>query len=79
MILSTLLRDVLDRVVTMQASDRSLEPGATLESLRQADGRPGYAMGLRHGVVGQGSTTTTRSSPCSPAPGMTAGSASRTG
>jgi sugar phosphate isomerase/epimerase len=49
-----LLRDVLDRVVTMQASDRSLEPGTTLESLRQADGRAGYAKGLRHGVVGQG-------------------------
>jgi sugar phosphate isomerase/epimerase len=49
-----LLRDVLDRVVTMQASDRSLEPGTTLESLREADGTLGYAKGLRHGVVGQG-------------------------
>jgi sugar phosphate isomerase/epimerase len=49
-----LLRRVLDRVVTMQASDRSLEPGTTLESLRAADGGPGYAAGLKHGVVGQG-------------------------
>jgi sugar phosphate isomerase/epimerase len=49
-----LLREVLDRVVTMQASDRYLEPGTTLESLRQADGTLGYARGLRHGVVGRG-------------------------
>jgi sugar phosphate isomerase/epimerase len=49
-----LLREVLDRVVTMQASDRSLEPGTTLDDLRQADGTLGYAKGLRHGVVGQG-------------------------
>jgi sugar phosphate isomerase/epimerase len=49
-----LLRDVLDRVVTMQASDRSLAPGTTLDDLRQADGTLGYAQGLRHGVVGQG-------------------------
>jgi sugar phosphate isomerase/epimerase len=49
-----LLRLVLDRVVTMQASDRYLEPGTTLESLDVADGGPGYAAGLKHGVVGQG-------------------------
>jgi sugar phosphate isomerase/epimerase len=48
------LREVLDRVVTMQASDRYLEPGTTLESLRQASGTLGYATGLRHGVVGEG-------------------------
>ena len=45
---------VLPRVVTMHASDRSLAPGATLDDLRQADGRTGYSDKLRHGEVGQG-------------------------
>jgi sugar phosphate isomerase/epimerase len=45
---------VVDRVVSMQASDRHLEAGATLESLRQADGTIGYSPYLVHGVVGEG-------------------------
>lgn len=45
---------VIDRVVTMQASDRSLAPGASLEDLRQSDGTLGYSPHLRHGVIGQG-------------------------
>jgi sugar phosphate isomerase/epimerase len=49
-----LLRDVAPRVITMHASDRYLEPGHTLESLRQADGAIGYTPHLRHGVIGQG-------------------------
>ncbi|MDR1634647.1 MAG: sugar phosphate isomerase/epimerase [Bifidobacteriaceae bacterium] len=49
-----LLRSVINRVVTMQASDRQLAPGATLESLRRADGTVGYSPDLRHGVIGQG-------------------------
>jgi sugar phosphate isomerase/epimerase len=49
-----LLRAVADRVVTMHASDRYLEPGATVEDMRQADGTLGYPAGLKHGVTGQG-------------------------
>ncbi|MGO4192720.1 sugar phosphate isomerase/epimerase family protein [Arthrobacter sp. YAF17] len=45
---------VLDRVVTMQASDRRLAPGATLDSLRSSDGTIGYSPDLQHGVIGQG-------------------------
>lgn len=45
---------VIDRVVTMQASDRYLAPGADLESLRQSDGTLGYSPDLRHGVIGEG-------------------------
>lgn len=48
------LADVVDRVVTMQASDRSLAPGASLDDLRQADGTLGYSPSLRHGVIGRG-------------------------
>ncbi|MDQ1512731.1 MAG: hypothetical protein QOC59_573 [Microbacteriaceae bacterium] len=48
------LRDVVGRVVSMQASDRFLAPGADLESLRQADGTLGYSPSLRHGVIGRG-------------------------
>ena len=48
------LAGVLDRVVSMQASDRYLAPGTDLESLRQADGTLGYSPALRHGVVGRG-------------------------
>lgn len=49
-----LLREVVDRVVTMHASDRYLADGATLEDLRQADGTLGYSPNLRHGVIGKG-------------------------
>ncbi len=49
-----LLRDVKERVVSMHASDRYLEPGATLEDMRQADGTLGYPAKLKHGVTGQG-------------------------
>jgi sugar phosphate isomerase/epimerase len=48
------LDDVVDRVVTMQASDRSLAPGATLDELRQGDGTIGYSPALQHGVIGRG-------------------------
>lgn len=49
-----LLRTVAARVVSMHASDRFLEPGATLEDLRLHDGTIGYPSRLRHGVTGQG-------------------------
>lgn len=49
-----LLDEVIDRVVTMQASDRSLAQGASLDELRQADGTLGYSPALRHGVIGRG-------------------------
>ena len=48
------LESVIDRVVTMQASDRHLVNGATLDALRLADGTIGYSPDLAHGVVGQG-------------------------
>jgi sugar phosphate isomerase/epimerase len=48
------LERVIDRVVSMQASDRYLAPGATLDSLKQADGTIGYSPNLLHGVIGQG-------------------------
>ena len=49
-----LLKCVADRVVSMHASDRYLEPGATLDDLRQADGTLGYSPKLKHGVTGKG-------------------------
>jgi sugar phosphate isomerase/epimerase len=49
-----LLRAVADRVVSMHASDRYLAEGATLDSLRQADGTIGYSANLKHGVTGKG-------------------------
>lgn len=49
-----LLRAVADRVVSMHASDRYLEPGTDLDALRQADGTLGYSPNLKHGVTGQG-------------------------
>ena len=49
-----LLERVKDRVVTMHASDRYLEPGATLDDLRQTDGTIGYFAKLKHGVTGKG-------------------------
>jgi sugar phosphate isomerase/epimerase len=48
------LRSVIDRVVTMQASDRFVEPGVSLDDLRGADGTIGYSPALKHGVIGQG-------------------------
>lgn len=48
------LERVINRVVSMQASDRYLAPGATLDSLKQADGTIGYSPNLLHGVIGQG-------------------------
>jgi sugar phosphate isomerase/epimerase len=51
---SDFLGDVIDRVVSMQASDRSLAPGTSLDDLRQADGTLGYSPALQHGVIGQG-------------------------
>ncbi len=49
-----LLRRVVDRVVTMHASDRYLIEG-TLEDLRREEsGSAGYAKRLRHGQIGQG-------------------------
>lgn len=48
------LRAVVDRVVTMHASDRYLTPGATLEDLKKAEGSAGYAAILKHGVTGRG-------------------------
>lgn len=49
-----LLKAVADCVVSMHASDRYLEEGASLEDLRQSDGTLGYAPSLRHGVTGKG-------------------------
>lgn len=48
------LTQVIDRVVTMQASDRRLAPGATLDDLRDSDGTIGYSPDLQHGVIGEG-------------------------
>jgi sugar phosphate isomerase/epimerase len=48
------LEKVIDRVVTMHASDRYLEQGATLDDLRQADGTTGYSDKLKHGETGKG-------------------------
>ena len=49
-----LLERVKALVVTMHASDRYLEPGATLDELRQTDGTIGYFAKLKHGVTGKG-------------------------
>jgi sugar phosphate isomerase/epimerase len=38
----------------MQASDRFLASGTTLDDLRQADGTIGYSPALMHGVIGRG-------------------------
>ena len=48
-----LLDHVVERVVTMHASDRSLRPGFTLDDLAAHQG-VGYPEALQHGVVGQG-------------------------
>jgi len=49
-----LLQAVVDRVVTMHASDRYLAEGTTLADLTQSDGTLGYSPNLRHGVTGKG-------------------------
>lgn len=49
-----LLRKVAPRVVSMHASDRYLEEGASLEDLKSAEGSAGYAAILKHGVTGKG-------------------------
>ncbi|MFO0824584.1 MAG: sugar phosphate isomerase/epimerase family protein [Gemmataceae bacterium] len=49
-----LLKAIADRVVSMHASDRYLEPGATLDELKQTDGTIGYFSKLKHGVTGKG-------------------------
>ena len=48
-----LLDSVLDRVLTMHASDRYLAEG-TLEDLRREENVEGYASRLRHGEIGKG-------------------------
>jgi sugar phosphate isomerase/epimerase len=48
------LTTIVERVYTMQASDRYMANGASLASLRQADGTIGYSPDLLHGVIGQG-------------------------
>jgi sugar phosphate isomerase/epimerase len=51
-----LLERVKHRVVTMHASDRYFEGGATFEDLVKLDAHPtaGYATILKHGIIGQG-------------------------
>ncbi len=49
-----LLRQVVERVVSMHASDRFLVPGAKLEDLDKAEGSAGYSSILQHGVTGKG-------------------------
>jgi sugar phosphate isomerase/epimerase len=49
-----LLSRVVQRVVSMHASDRFLVDGAKLEDLAQAEGSTGYASILQHGVTGKG-------------------------
>jgi len=48
-----LLEAVADRVVSMHASDRYLEPGASL-AISAERRHPGYSPHLRHGVTGKG-------------------------
>jgi sugar phosphate isomerase/epimerase len=49
-----LLHRVKGRLLAMHASDRFLEPGASLDDLRGADGTIGYSPKLRHGEIGKG-------------------------
>lgn len=49
-----LLDAVLDRVVTMHASDRFLAEGTSLDALWASDGTIGYLDALQHGVTGEG-------------------------
>ena len=48
------LRRVVDRVVTMHASDRFLVPGATMADVQIHEGLIGYPDKLQHGVTGKG-------------------------
>lgn len=48
------LNAVKERVVSMHASDRSLQPGYTVDDLRKQEDIIGYASILRHGEVGTG-------------------------
>lgn len=48
------LDQVIGRVLTVQASDRSLAPGGSLDELRRSDGTLGYSPLLQHGVIGRG-------------------------
>jgi sugar phosphate isomerase/epimerase len=48
------LEKVKHRVVTVHASDRYLEPGASLDALKTQDGSAGYASVLKHGETGTG-------------------------
>lgn len=48
-----LLRRVVDRVVTMHASDRCITEG-TIDDLRREEDSVGYAKRLRHGEIGKG-------------------------
>ena len=52
----SLLEAIKHRVVTMHASDRYFEGGATFEDLKQLDAHPtqGYASILKHGIIGRG-------------------------
>src|SRR5690606_24738838 len=45
---------MIERVWTLQASDRSLAPGGSRDDLRQSDGTLGYSPMLQHGVIGKG-------------------------
>ncbi len=49
-----LLAAVKERVVTMHASDRALQPGYTLADLHAQENAVGYARVLQHGEIGQG-------------------------
>jgi sugar phosphate isomerase/epimerase len=49
-----LLRRVSHRVVTMHASDRSLQSGTLADLRREEEGSAGYARRLRHGEIGTG-------------------------
>jgi sugar phosphate isomerase/epimerase len=52
-----LLEKVIDRVVSMHASDRRLKEGVTVEQFRkieQGDQSIGYSQYLAHGVIGKG-------------------------
>jgi len=49
-----LLQAIKYRLKTMHASDRYLEPGVTLEELKQSNGVTGYSEKLHHGIIGKG-------------------------
>jgi sugar phosphate isomerase/epimerase len=49
-----LLDKVVNRVKTMHASDRYIEPGYRVEEVLAYSGREGYHPALKHGVIGKG-------------------------